>query len=92
MPCWTLSETWGAIFFPVFALQDHTAALRLETAANNFERGRMDTFNLVAADVGKLTHVVVVKEGGGLGGDWHLQMVEVLHTGVFPDPSPQNNM
>lgn len=65
------------------ALQDHTAALRLENAANNFERGQMDTFNLVANDVGQLTHVIVVKEGGGLGGDWHLQMVEVVHTGVL---------
>jgi hypothetical protein len=25
--------------------------------------------------------MVVAKEGGGLAGDWHLQMLEVLHPG-----------
>uniref|UniRef100_A0A383W527 PLAT domain-containing protein n=1 Tax=Tetradesmus obliquus TaxID=3088 RepID=A0A383W527_TETOB len=57
-------------------------ALRLETSANNFERGQRDTFCVAAADLGALSHVVVAKQGGGLAGDWHLQMVEVLHPGL----------
>lgn len=38
-------------------------------------------FSLSAPDLGPLSHVVVTKEGGGLAGDWHLQMVEVMHPG-----------
>ncbi|KAF6256823.1 hypothetical protein COO60DRAFT_1640423 [Scenedesmus sp. NREL 46B-D3] len=58
-----------------------TPAMRLETSANNFERGQRDTFAVAAPNVGALSGVAVVKEGGGLSGDWHLQMVEVLHPG-----------
>lgn len=47
----------------------------------------MDTFILTALDVGQLTHVVVVKDAGGLGGDWHLQMIEVVHTGAEYGPA-----
>jgi hypothetical protein len=45
------------------------------------QRGQRDSFCVAAADLGPLSHVVVLKEGGGLAGDWHLQMVEVLHPG-----------
>ena len=55
--------------------------MRLETAADNFERGKVDTFCLKAPDLGQLQAVVVLKEGGGLGADWHVQQVEVLHPG-----------
>lgn len=55
--------------------------MALETAANNFERGSRDVFSVAAPDIGALSHVVIVKEGGGLAGDWHLQLVEVLHPG-----------
>jgi hypothetical protein len=32
------------------------------------------------------TRVVVTTEGGGLAGDWHLQMLEVLHPGEGRQP------
>ena len=34
-----------------------------------------------AVDVGELQYIIVRKSGGGLGGDWHLQEVEVWHPG-----------
>ena len=40
-----------------------------------------DTFAPKAIDVGEIQHIVVRKTGGGLGGDWHLQEVEVWHPG-----------
>jgi hypothetical protein len=50
-------------------------------AAAAVQRGQRDTFCVAAPDLGALSHVVVVKQGGGLSGDWHLQMVEVMHPG-----------
>ena len=40
-----------------------------------------DTFAPKAIDVGDIQHIIVRKTGGGLGGDWHLQEVEVWHPG-----------
>ena len=40
-----------------------------------------DLFAPKAADVGDLQYIIVRKSGGGLGGDWHLQEVEVWHPG-----------
>ncbi|KAJ9526209.1 hypothetical protein QJQ45_009677 [Haematococcus lacustris] len=65
-------ELWGD--------KDHTAAFKLETSSNNFERGAKDLFKLLAPDLGELSHVVVHKASGGLlGSDWHLQGLEVWH-------------
>lgn len=55
--------------------------MRLDSAANNFERNQVDTFAVRGPDLGPLTAVVVQKEGRGLTGDWHLQQVEVMHPG-----------
>ena len=41
-----------------------------------------DLFAPKAADVGDLQYIIVRKSGGGLGGDWHLQEVEVWHPGM----------
>lgn len=38
-----------------------------------------DLFKAKAQDVGELQAVVVCKDNSGLGGDWHLQSVEVWH-------------
>jgi hypothetical protein len=40
-----------------------------------------DQFAPKAVDVGDLQYIIVRKSGGGLGGDWHLQEVEVWHPG-----------
>lgn len=61
-------------------LQEKTAPIKLDTSANNFERGAKDLFKLRAIDVGDLQAVVVRKDNSGLlGSDWHLQSVEVWH-------------
>ncbi len=53
--------------------------MALDTNANNFERGMKDLFHLKAPDVGDVQFVVVKKDNGGLGADWHLQSVELWH-------------
>ncbi|GLC44364.1 hypothetical protein PLESTF_000049800 [Pleodorina starrii] len=61
-----------------------SSAMTLDTSANNFERGSKDIFKLSFVDIGELQAVVVKKDNRslGLGGDWHLQSVEVFHPGV----------
>ena len=61
--------------------QDHTAPMKLDTSANNFERGMRDEFWIKAPDLGELTHIVVHKDAWGLGEEWHLASVEVFHPG-----------
>eukprot|EP00775_Hariotina_reticulata_P001782 gene1782-2116_t len=70
------------ISIDLFGELDHTGPLVLETSANNFERGARDVFKVCSPDVGALTHMVVIKEGGGISGDWHLQLIEVWHPGL----------
>ncbi len=62
--------------------QEHTAPIKLDTNANNFERNMKDKFLTKAVDVGELQHIIVRKTSGGLGGDWHLAEVEVWHPGT----------
>ncbi len=51
----------------------------------SFERGSKDIFKLSFIDIGELAHVLVKKDNRtlGLGGDWHLQSVEVFHPGGY---------
>ena len=68
--------------------KSHTAPLKLDTTANNFERNMTDVFTPKAADVGEMQYIIVKKAGNMLqgssflGGDWHLQQVEVHHPGL----------
>ncbi|KXZ56858.1 hypothetical protein GPECTOR_1g774 [Gonium pectorale] len=61
-----------------------TSTLTLDTNANNFERGSKDIFKLSFVDIGELQHVLIKKDNRtlGMGGDWHLQSVEVFHPGL----------
>ena len=38
---------------------------RLDTAANNFERGAKDVFRVSASDIGELERLVVAHDGSG---------------------------
>ncbi|KAG1672531.1 hypothetical protein FOA52_002840, partial [Chlamydomonas sp. UWO 241] len=68
------------IFLEMWGDKDHTSGIRLDTSANDFERGSKDTFKPKAIDVGELQHIIVRKaETMTLGGDWHLQEVEIWH-------------
>lgn len=64
------------------AWQDHTSAVKLDTNANNFERGQKDVFRIKAVDLGELVKAVVKKDSAGMGGDWHLQSIDVFHPGT----------
>jgi len=62
---------------------------KLDNHQNNFERDRRDVFKITGSDVGEMDHVVIKHDNSGLGADWHLASVEVLHSGrqesfVFP--------
>ncbi len=48
---------------------------RLETAANNFERGQVDNFVVKGTNVGDVQKVLIWHDNSGLGSDWHLQQV-----------------
>lgn len=57
-----------------------TQKLALEdslNSTNKFERGCIDTFNIDAADVGKLTKLVIGHDNKGLGASWYLENVTV---------------
>ena len=64
------------IFIQLWGDKSHTAPLKLDTSANNFERNMTDVFNPKAADVGELQYIIVKKAGNMatgssfLGGDW----------------------
>ncbi|KAF5837533.1 hypothetical protein DUNSADRAFT_4226 [Dunaliella salina] len=58
----------------------HTGPQKLDSSANDFERGHVDTFILKNKDVGKLKRVMVTSDGSGVGGSWHLNQVEVTDT------------
>ncbi len=62
-------------------MQDRTSAMKLESSANDFERGQRNVFKLQAPDLGELVAAIVRKDDSGVGSDWHLQTVEVLHPG-----------
>ena len=62
---------------------------KLSDSANNFERGKSDTFLVRCRDLGELKRVTVTSDGAGLGSSWHLDHVEVVDTtrsvsAVFP--------
>lgn len=39
----------------------------LESAGNNFERGRVDTFGIELLDIGDLTKITIGHDGSGFG-------------------------
>jgi hypothetical protein len=47
----------------------------LESAGNNFERGRVDTFGIEAFDFGELQKITVGHDGSGFGSGWYLDNV-----------------
>ena len=49
--------------------------MRLESSANDFERGAKNEFQLKAADVGVIQHIIICHDNSGLSSDWHLQQV-----------------
>eukprot|EP00854_Cymbomonas_tetramitiformis_P003095 gene3095-3928_t len=54
---------------------------RIENSANNFERGRLDEFQVQGVDIGEVERAIVTTDGSGLGAAWHLMLVEVKHGG-----------
>eukprot|EP00873_Tetraselmis_striata_P010472 jgi/Tetstr1/430736/TSEL_020527.t1 len=59
-----------------------TGPLRLDDSKDNFERGKVDTFTVTAADVGAVEELRVWHDSKGVGAAWHLDMIEVYNTGT----------
>jgi lipoxygenase homology domain-containing protein 1 len=49
----------------------------LESAGNNFERGKVDTFGIEVFDLGELKQITVGHDGSGFGSGWFLDYVIV---------------
>lgn len=52
---------------------------RLDSHANNFERGRADIFMLETADIGELQRIQIRHNSKGFASDWHLSTITVLN-------------
>ena len=61
---------------------------KLENAADNFKKGRLDRFVVVARDLGDITSVVIEHDGKGLGSGWFLEKVYVFARCATPPPPP----
>lgn len=42
-------------------------------------------FRIKAVDLGELVKVVVKKDSAGLGGDWHLQSIDIFQPGMLEE-------
>ena len=72
------------VFVTVFGEKGDSGPRELRKSAthrNKWERGNTDTFDLLAVDLGKLTHVHVRHDNSGLGGSWFLEDVRILPGG-----------
>lgn len=65
------------VFFTLHGTRGSTAELELADAANNFERGRTDTFQAAAADVGTIERASVRVKPAFLGPAWNLDTLEI---------------
>ena len=77
--------TDASVWIDIHGSKASTSRRRLETSANNFERGQTDTFAVSAVDLGDLDSIEIGHDGGGrnplaiLNADWHLASIEILH-------------
>ncbi|GFR41097.1 hypothetical protein Agub_g1741 [Astrephomene gubernaculifera] len=66
------------VFLTIYGPKGDTGERPLDNSANNFERGKTDTFILTGPDVGELERIRVRSSGSGLGAAWHLEQVDVV--------------
>lgn len=48
-----------------------------------FERGGVDDLTLTGPDIGEINKVVLGHDARGMGSDWHVSLVEILHAGMW---------
>ncbi len=63
------------VFVELHGSKGSIGQTRLDNAANNYERGRADTFTIKASDVGDINRLVIWHDDAGMGSDWHLHQV-----------------
>src|SRR5687767_13942539 len=53
--------------------------MKLDTSADNFERGNIDRFNLTTVqEIGWIDDVLLTQDGEGVGDGWNVDWVEVI--------------
>lgn len=68
------------VFIELYGDKGAMGERRLDTNANNFERGARDVFKFKATNVGDVQKVAIRHDNAGLAADWHCQ--QVRHTAV----------
>lgn len=92
----TTSDERGAgtdanVFIEIVGALDSTSRRKLESSANDFERGQTGTYAVMAVDIGDVVSIEIGHDGGGgnpllaMSADWHLASVEIVHP--FQDKS-----
>jgi len=52
---------------------------KLENAKDNFEKGKVDNFQISTLDLGEIKHITIGHDGRGIGSGWFLDKVFVTH-------------
>ena len=60
----------------LFGGRGDTGERKLDSSANDFERGAVNAFFLRSPDIGPLQRLRMSSSGGLLGGAWHLAKVK----------------
>ena len=71
------SGTDANVWIVVFGEKGDTGERKLDTSANNFERGVEDVFILEAPDLGEIRRVLIGHDNSGFGPGWKLEDVTV---------------
>jgi hypothetical protein len=90
----TTSDIRGAgtdsnVTMVLYGSKGDTGERRFDSSANNFERGKVDTFFIAAPDVGEMHSLRLTSDGAHMGAAWRLTTVEVHNsktdeTLIFP--------
>jgi hypothetical protein len=65
------------VFIIIHGEKGDSGKRMLESAGNNFERGRVDTFGIELLDIGELNKITIGHDGKGFGSGWFLDNVVV---------------
>ena len=58
-------------------LQGSSGSKKLNTLANDFERGKVDKFVLESLEIGNIERIEISHDGSGIGSAWFLSYVIV---------------
>ena len=71
--------TNARVYIQLIGANDRTRELRLDNASNNFERGKLERFQVTASDVGWINAIRLFHDNGGDEPGWYPEWVRVRH-------------